>query len=125
MSDERWAAVEIMGHRRHVGRIAEESFAGATMLRVEALNRDGSFELIRYGGGSLFSVRDMTEKSARTAIMRKDGRPCAEHREPSAIEGHCVVCGYTREEHVAAKLLPAHDDDSDDSSPDSEDGLPW
>jgi hypothetical protein len=121
MAAERWAAVEIMGHRQHVGRIAEESFAGATMLRVESLNPDGTFEVIHYGGASIFSVREITERAARTAVARKSWAACLKFTEPSAVPGLCALCGHTAEEHEAAAMrraLPTHgDDDYDDDAP--------
>lgn len=36
---EKWACVEVMGHRRLYGRIREETVAGATMLRVDVPGR--------------------------------------------------------------------------------------
>jgi len=122
---ERWAAVEIMGHRQHVGRISEESFAGVTLLRVEALQSDGSFEVVRYGGTAIFSMRDITEEKARHAACPTSWRACSAFTEPSARPGHCSECGHTAELHQPAQALPPHEDDEDEESPDGDDDAPW
>jgi hypothetical protein len=124
---ERWAAVEIMGHRKHVGRISEEPFAGAMMLRVEALNRDGSFEVIRYGGGSISALHEIEEEKARRAAVPRWSWACGHDsfQEPSAYPGACATCGWTREEHeaIGAKALPPPEDDDliDEDPPESQD----
>ncbi|MGE0724739.1 MAG: hypothetical protein AB7O45_10205 [Alphaproteobacteria bacterium] len=56
---EEYAIVEIFGHRRHVGRIAEVERFGAKMLRVD-VPTDGDFEKgfvsHFYGGSSIFGL---------------------------------------------------------------------
>lgn len=126
---ERWAAVEIMGHRRHVGRISEEALAGVMLLRVDALQRDGSFEVVRYGGQAIFGVREVTEERAREEVMQEDvWGACETFREPSAIEGRCSGCGHTLERHERRKRpalpapRPAAEEGDEEEAPDSEPG---
>ena len=66
-----WAMVEIFGHRRHVGRITEVERFGTKMLRIdEPTGSDGGFQSHFYGGGSIFSIRLMTESAARAWMAR-------------------------------------------------------
>lgn len=67
--DFEWAAVEIYGHRRHVGRIREEQRFGAAMLRIDVPNTTEEATVWTthwYGGGAIFSVTPTTEE----AVMR-------------------------------------------------------
>lgn len=58
--EERYARVEVMGHRTHVGRVTEISQFGATMVQIEEPEK-GSFDqpctVIAYSGAAIFSVR--------------------------------------------------------------------
>lgn len=68
-----WAAIEIFGHRRHVGRIREEERFGTKMLRIDVPSVDyetrtiSGFASHYYGGGSIFSITPTDEASAITA----------------------------------------------------------
>lgn len=77
-----WACVEIFGHRKHYGRIAEVDRFGTKMLRVDVptqppapLIEDESFETFFYGGGAIFSVTPMTEEAARAWAERERPKP--------------------------------------------------
>lgn len=105
--EKRWAAVEIMGRRQHVGLICEEAALGATLCRIEALQRDGSFKVFRYGGAAIFSIADVTESEARKVICAPRGWVCKAFTEPSALPGVCATCGYTAPEHERHAALPA------------------
>lgn len=65
-----WAAVEIFGHRRHVGRIREEECFGTKMLRIDVPKVDPETTAVTgfashyYGGGSIFSITPTDEDSA-------------------------------------------------------------
>lgn len=107
MSEAKWMHVEIMGHRQHVGLVSEVSAFGATMMRVEALQRDGSFSVHHYGGPSIFSYREVTEETARKSVMGRSYYACDTFTQPSALAGSCASCGHTEEEHKTAAQLPA------------------
>ena len=66
-----WAAVEVFGHRRHVGRIREEERFGAKMLRIDIpIDGDAAvngWKTHLYGGGSIFSITYTDESSALKA----------------------------------------------------------
>ena len=40
------AKIEVLGHRGHVGRVREETLAGVSFLRVDALRANGTFEAV-------------------------------------------------------------------------------
>jgi hypothetical protein len=77
MSDESWAIVEIMGHRRRAGRVCEVDLYGTKMLRIDIPVDDGTlFVTEHYGGAALFCVTPTTEEVARAmAIRLGDVRP--------------------------------------------------
>lgn len=73
-----WAIVEIMGHRKHAGRVREEERFGAKMLRIDvptlavvppaAEGEQPSFDVEKwtthwYGGPSIFSFTLTDEES--------------------------------------------------------------
>lgn len=60
---EQWAIVELMGHVTIIGRVTEQSYAGAPMLRIERL--DGRVQ--RVGAQSLYRVTDCTADEAAQA----------------------------------------------------------
>jgi hypothetical protein len=109
MSD-RWAVVEIMGHRKHIGRISEVGEFGQTFMKVEAFRRDGDFDVFRYGGGSIFAFHEVTEEQARRTFVPHGWRSCNEYADSKVLPGACETCGRTKEEHeqdLARMALPA------------------
>ncbi len=68
-----WALVEIMGFRKHYGRISEVEKFGAKMLRVDVpvvaaaplLGEPERFETFVYGGSAIFGITPMTEEACR------------------------------------------------------------
>lgn len=79
-----WALVEVMGHRRYVGRVTETTFAGAPMLEV-AVPEWGQAHGVRVPAttvlvapGSLFAVTPLEEEDARLMLGQggsHDSRP--------------------------------------------------
>lgn len=68
---EEFAIVEVFGHRRHAGRIAEVERFGAKFLRID-IPIDGAFDKGRitshfYGGASIFSMTLCDRKTAEKA----------------------------------------------------------
>lgn len=83
-----WAIVEIMGHRRHVGRAREEQRFGSTMLRIDVPKYEAGPDLFAhakgeepkppitwttywYGGPSIFSYVETDEAT----VMKLAERP--------------------------------------------------
>ena len=117
----RWALVEVMGHRRHVGRVSEARLAGAEVLRVEALREDGGFDHYSYNPAAIFSTRDVTEAEARREVVPREHRACQAFA-PSAVQpAWCRHCGHDGPEHDAEdaerKRAEKEEDDEDDEIP--------
>ncbi len=113
----RWMAVEVYGHRKHVGLVSEVSQFGATMMHVEALQADGSFVGLDYGGGAIFSTRPCTEEAARREVVPQGWNACESFAQPSAMPGLCATCGKGEPQHEAVKakaLPPRREPDEDD-----------
>lgn len=65
-----WAIVEIMGHRKHAGRVREEERFGVKMLRVDIPNEgdpEKGWTTHYYGGASIFSYTLTDEASVMRA----------------------------------------------------------
>ena len=64
----KWVIVEVMGHRRHVGRAREVEMVGVKMLRVDVpIKGDpvaNGWETFHYGGSALFGLHLTTEANA-------------------------------------------------------------
>jgi len=99
-----WALVEVMGHRSHAGRVCEEALAGVRVLRVDALQRDGSFLVYRYSGAAIFSTREATEAEVRREVVPLESRPCDAFAPAGALPTACDHCGHDGPAHDAAKL---------------------
>lgn len=85
----RWAVVEIMGHRKHAGRVEEVSQFGAAMLRVSIFtDGDTAIATHDYGGGSIFAITDCTEEFARN--MERRWRQYDGQRTPLALPSTTV-----------------------------------
>jgi hypothetical protein len=56
-----WAVVEMLGHRRVVGRVSETTLAGAGFLLVELVNADGSIRGTQYvAPASIYAITPTT-----------------------------------------------------------------
>lgn len=49
---ESWAIVELFGHQKIAGRVAEQQIAGTVMLRVDVPEADGQAGFTRFYGGN-------------------------------------------------------------------------
>ncbi len=86
-----WAVVEILGHRRHVGRVTEIERFGAKFLRVDVPNRGDpaahGWTTIDYAPASIFSIKATSEADAIAANTPYSyGRAYAITAAPSADE---------------------------------------
>lgn len=72
---EGWAILELMGHRRRAGRVAEVEMFGGKLLRIDIPAGDGEVTEF-YGATSIYSLRPATEEVARRAAGQLgDPRP--------------------------------------------------
>ena len=79
-----WMIVEIMGHRKHAGRVREEERFGVKMLRIDVpLKGDpaaNGWETQYYGAASILSITMTDEASAMEA--NRPWEPPSRYRLP-------------------------------------------
>src|SRR5258707_13271225 len=61
-----WAILELMGHRRLAGFLAEQQIAGAGFLRLDVHDTDGAVASQFYSPASVYGITPATEEIART-----------------------------------------------------------
>ncbi len=101
--EEVWAIVELMGHVRLAGRLAEEEHFGAKMGRLDIPQGDG-FVTQLFGGGSVYRITVVTEEVARHVCKQASPAPVSPWdfpkqlpapQEPSRVY---EACGHTVED---------------------------
>ena len=117
-----WMAVEINGHRRHVGLVREVSRFGATFMQVDELQRDGKFLRHHYGHGAIFSFRAVTEEQCRRQVLPKSWAACDAFRPAPFLPTACEDCGFDEAKHTpavpkltAGERVRDHSEDADDN----------
>ena len=102
-----WAVVEILGHRRHVGRVTPVRHLGAPWLRVEELQRDGGFVTFLYPERALFAgPHPMSEDDVRAEVLgEEEYSSCKVFSAPSARPGRCAMCGADEATHQHRVLI--------------------
>ena len=79
-----WAIVEILGHRKHAGRVREEERFGAKMLRIDVpVKGDAAangWQTCYYAASSLFSFRLCDEATVIAANKPYDPAARLTHR---------------------------------------------
>lgn len=71
-----FAVVEMMGHRKVVGKISESDIGLSSLLRVDVLNSQGEFERTEYiGQGSIYCLTIVTEQAALAAAAKNSPSP--------------------------------------------------
>lgn len=87
---ERYAVVEIFGHRKHVGRIMEVERFGSKMLRVDVPN-DGDFAAgfvsHFYSGGAIFGLTETDLDTVRRA--NRPWQPTGHYSLPAPEDDGC------------------------------------
>ncbi len=97
-----WGVVEIMGHRRFVGRLSTTYVLNEPYMKVEAFRDDGGFDEELYPERAVFSVRRMTEEEARREAVPVHA-PCGSYVESKILKGACGVCGNTEKADAVAQ----------------------
>lgn len=64
---EGWAVLELMGHRRLVGKLSEATIAGASFLRIDIPGADGQETTQFYAPSAVYAITPTTEELARRA----------------------------------------------------------
>jgi len=114
MSDEgfdSWAILELMGHRRLAGRVAETTIAGSGVLRIDIPRgeaADGFKATQYYPPSAMYCLTPVSEEIARGIAKELSERPVEVYELPPALPraGVCQVCGCTHSQpcydgHVA------------------------
>jgi len=72
---EGWAMLEVMGHRKRIGRVQEVEMYGGKMLRID-IPLEGGDVTEFYSCASIYALRPLSEEVARNAAKRHaDPRP--------------------------------------------------
>jgi len=77
-----WAVVELMGHRRVVGRVTEQEIAGAGFLRIDIPSDPPQTQF--YAPGSVYALTPVSEEAVRVAAKRSTD-PITEWELPAHI----------------------------------------
>lgn len=90
-SEWRFAEVEIMGHRSHLGRARETEFLGGKYLKVEDLADGRSERVSMYPERAIFSIRwfDAEEGQRRVAEMQHENGTAPD--EQKRVEVRSVI----------------------------------
>lgn len=71
-----WVLLELMGHRKRIGKACEEEIAGKMMLRVDVLTADHEeYQTEYYGSSAIYAIRPVAEQVARDAAKNSSVRP--------------------------------------------------
>lgn len=113
-----YAVVEVMGHRRYVGRVAEVLQYGKAMCGVEIVFRDGLLDQVLIGGGSIFAVTPCSRESAWASRARHAWqlpKPSADAVTPPAVLEQRDIAKPALLERVQSDFLDGDDPDDDGS----------
>lgn len=73
---ESWAVVELLGHRRMIGRVTEQQIAGAGFLRVDIPDREGGFAQTHIVNPSaVYAITPVSEEAARLVDRANSPHP--------------------------------------------------
>lgn len=73
---EQYAVIEMMGHRKIVGKITESDIAAGSLLKVTVLGKDGVPDRTEYiGTGSIYCLTIVDEESAKLVAAANAPEP--------------------------------------------------
>ncbi len=102
---ETWAIVELMGHRRIVGRVTEQEIAGHGFLRLDVPDSGGEIVQSQFvSPASVYAITPVSEEAARLAARSQSRAPITVWELPANIR-KAVFAAEERE----------HDDDLADA----------
>lgn len=70
-----WAILELLGHVRTAGRVAEVTLFGTAMGRIDIPTPDGGMITQFFGGGSVYRMTPTTEEIARVVALSNQPEP--------------------------------------------------
>jgi hypothetical protein len=105
-----WAIVELFGHQRIAGRISEQTFGGASLVRVDVPEvTRGDRTIIAhtrsFGGGAIYAVNWCDEQTATLAAVSIEHEPVSPYSVRSAIE---ALPDEQRQRLLASSLPSSH-----------------
>lgn len=68
-----WVIMELMGHRRLVGKLTEATFAGGAFLRLDIPKNGEDFSTQYYSPAAVYCITPTTEDMVR--LMAKNSQP--------------------------------------------------
>lgn len=73
---QKYAVVEMMGHRKIVGVVSDSEIGGSSLLRVDVLNSEGQPDRTEYiGVSSIYCLTIVTEEAAMAAAQSNASKP--------------------------------------------------
>jgi hypothetical protein len=97
---EGWAILELMGHRRLVGRLSEATIAGAAFVRIDVADANGNETTQFYSPSAIYALTPTTEEIARLAAKTNSVQP---------------ISAWELRERQTVKLAAPADDDEEPS----------
>lgn len=98
---EGFAILELMGHRRLVGRLSEATIAGAAFIRIDVPDAEGLETTQFYAPSAVYAITPTTEDVVRRAAKTNSVQPIS----PYELRERTPVLTIGR---------PARDDDEED-----------
>lgn len=79
-----WAIVEVMGRQSYAGRVTEQVFGGASLIRVDVPAIEGAAAFTKLiGVGSIYAITPTTEEVARRYLEYHRPVPMTAYIPPS------------------------------------------
>ena len=96
---EGWAILELMGHRRLIGRLSTATIAGASFLRID-IPLDGDEATQFYSPSAVYAITPTTEELARRAAHLNAVAPVSrfELPAPKAPAAADAATGYDQDD---------------------------
>lgn len=98
---DQWCILELMGHRRLVGRLSEATIAGASFLRIDIPGADGRETTQFYAPSAVYAITPTTEELAARMASLNTVAPISRWELPAP--------GRTAPEHLEDTM--EYDDD--------------
>lgn len=98
---EGWAILELMGHRRLIGRLSTATIAGASFLRIDIPREDGTETTQFYSPSAVYAITPTTEDLARRAAHLNTVAPVSRFELPAPRVPEAVAdaaTGWDQEE---------------------------
>lgn len=113
--DNTWAVVDIMGHRRLIGKCSEDTICGEPVIRVdvpahgdETVTKQGFTEFVK--PSALYALKPVSEEIARAMLPGLSPLPVSQYELTQAMNE--IMAKRMAQQR---KLLPVGDDEDQDN----------